>query len=109
MNPDPEKTSPPEENFLSDEEKLLALLSYVPFLCLVPYLNRDRSAFVTGHVHLGMTLFLIEIGALILRFRFIWDLILLFCVIAAVVGIFHVVQGRGLYIPFLSDLFSRKY
>ena len=69
---------------------------------------RDRSEFVSGHVRLGMTLFLIEIVAVILRFQFIWDLILLCCVIAALVGIYHVIVGRGFYIPFISDLFSRK-
>jgi hypothetical protein len=87
---------------------MLAVISYVPVLCLLPYLRKDRSEFVSGHVRLGMTLFLIEIVAVVLRFRFIWDLILLGCVIAALIGIFHVFQGKGFYIPYLSDLFSRK-
>jgi hypothetical protein len=105
----PENTTPQEEPAPQDDEKMLAVLAYVPILCLLPYTRKDRSAFVSAHVQLGMTLFLIEIIAVILRFRFFWDLILLLCVIAALVGIFHVIQGRNFYLPYLSDLFSRKY
>jgi len=108
MNPDTENTTPQEDPVLQDDEKIMAVLAYVPILCLLPYTRKDRSEFVSGHVQLGMTLFIIEIIAVILRFRFIWDLILLGCVIAALVGIYHVITGRGFYIPFLSDLFSRK-
>ena len=109
MSTESEQPSPPEEDILlPDEDKIMAVLAYVPVLCLVPYLNKDRSSFVSGHVNLGMTLFIVEIFALILRFRFIWDTILLLCIAAALIGVYHVVQGRGLYIPFLSDLFSKK-
>ena len=109
MNPDPENNTPQDEPVLQDDEKIMAVIAYVPVLCLLPYTRKDRSEFVSTHVKLGMTLFVIEIIAVILRFRFIWDLILLGCVIVALVGIFHVIQGKGFYVPFLSDLFSRKY
>ncbi|MBU0691722.1 hypothetical protein KKG66_10585 [bacterium] len=108
MNPDPENTTPQREPVLQDDEKIMAVLAYIPILCLLPYTRKDQSEFVSGHVRLGMTLFIIEIIAVILRFRFIWDLVLLICVISALVGIYHVVMGRGFYLPFLSDLFSRK-
>lgn len=110
MNPDPENSSPKnEEPILSDDEKIMAVLAYVPILCLLPYTRKDRSEFVSQHVRLGMTLFIIEVIAVILRMRFIWDMILLLCVIAALTGIYHVIAGKGFYIPFISDLFSRKY
>jgi uncharacterized membrane protein len=102
-------STPPPEAEVSEDEKLLAVLAYVPVLCLIPYVRTDRSDFVTGHVRLGMTLFVIEVFALILRYlRVVWDMIILLCVIAALAGIVHVVRGRRFFIPYLSDLFSRK-
>jgi hypothetical protein len=109
----PEPTFPPPEQpptEVSEDDKLLAVLSYVPILCLIPYLRTDRSPFVTAHVRLGMMLFVIEVFALILRYlRVVWDVIILLCVIAALAGIVNGVRGRLFSIPYLSDLFSKKY
>jgi hypothetical protein len=101
-------TTPPEPE-ISEDEKLQAVLAYVPFLCIIPYLRAERSDFVTQHVNLGLTLFIIEIFALIMRYlRAIWDVIIFLCMVAAVAGIVHVVRGRSFTVPYLSDLFSRK-
>jgi hypothetical protein len=94
---------------VSDDEKLLAILAYVPVLCLIPFVRSDRTEFVSAHVRLGMTLFVIEVFALILRYlRVVWDVIILLCVVGALAGIIHVVRGRPFSLPYLSDLFSRK-
>jgi hypothetical protein len=94
---------------ISDDEKLLAILAYVPVLCLIPFVRSDRGEFVSAHVRLGMTLFVIEVFALILRYlRVVWDVIILLCVVGALAGIIHVVRGRPFSLPYLSDLFSRK-
>jgi hypothetical protein len=101
-------TSPEIE--VSEDEKLLAILAYVPVLCLIPFVRTDRTDFVTGHVRLGMSLFVIEIFALILRYlRVVWDLVIVLCIIGAIAGIFHVVRGRRFFLPYLSDLLSRKF
>ncbi|MBK6766972.1 MAG: hypothetical protein IPG71_11905 [bacterium] len=100
---------PTEEQEISEDEKLLAVLAYVPFVCFVAFFKRDESAFVAGHVRLGMALFFIEVLAMLLRFRFIWDLVLFFCIVLAGLGIMNVFRGRGFFVPFLSDLFSRKF
>ncbi|MBK6909993.1 MAG: hypothetical protein IPH10_03540 [bacterium] len=108
--PEEAPTPPPAEQYeVSEDEKLLAVLAYVPVVCFVPFFKREESAFVAGHVRLGMALFFIEILALLLRFRFIWDFVLFFCVVLAVLGILNVFKGRGFFVPFLSDMFSRKY
>jgi hypothetical protein len=100
----------PRDQDVPEEDKLLAILAYVPVLCLIPYMRTDRSEFVSTHVRLGMALFIIEVFALILRYlRVVWDVIILLCVIAALAGIIHVVRGRSFTIPYLSDLFSRKF
>jgi uncharacterized membrane protein len=94
---------------ITDDEKLLAILAYVPVLCLIPFVRTDRSEFVSAHVRLGITLFVIEVFALILRYlRVVWDVIILLCVVGALAGIIHVVRGRPFSLPYLSDLFSRK-
>ncbi len=104
------QTPPPSEQYdISEDEKLLAVLAYVPVVCFVPFFKREESAFVHGHVRLGMALFFIEVVALLLRFRFIWDLVLFFCIVLAALGIMNVFKGRGFFVPFLSDLFSRKF
>lgn len=108
-----ETTTPPSQpspTDVSEDDKLLAVLAYVPILCLIPYLRKDRSEFVSAHVRLGMTLFIIEVFALILRYlRVVWDVIILLCVIAALAGIVSGVRGRLFSLPYLSDLFSKKY
>lgn len=101
-------TSPATE--VTEDEKLMAILAYVPFLCLIPFMRHDRTEFVSGHVRLGVTLFVIEIFALILRYlRVVWDLVILLCIIGALAGIVHVVRGRRFFLPYLSDLLSRKF
>lgn len=98
---------PAEE--INEDDKLLALLAYVPVLCLLPFLRTDRSEWVSKHVRLGMTFFVIEVFALIFRYlRVIWDVVLLLCIVGAIIGIVHVVKGRILIVPYLSDLFTRK-
>jgi uncharacterized membrane protein len=102
----PEERQPED---ITEDEKMLAILAYVPLLCLIPFVRTDRSEFVTAHVRLGMTLFVIEVFALILRYlRVVWDVIILLCIVGALAGIIHVVRGRPFSLPYLSDLFSRK-
>ncbi|MBI5059191.1 hypothetical protein HZB60_05335 [candidate division KSB1 bacterium] len=95
---------------ISEDDKLLAILAYVPVLCLLPFLRPDRGEFVSGHVRLGMSLFVIEVFALILRYlRVIWDVVILLCIIGAIAGIIHVVKGQRFSLPYLSDIFARKW
>jgi hypothetical protein len=108
MPDQPSNTTPPVPD-IPEDDKLLAVLSYVPVLCLIPYLRTDRSDFVTAHVRLGMALFIIEIFALIMRYlRAIWDVIIFLCMVAAVAGIIHVVKGKSFTVPYLSNLFDRR-
>ncbi len=100
----------PAESEISEEDKLMAILAYVPVLCLLPYSRRDRTEFVSRHVRLGMTLFVIEVIALLLRYlRVVWDLVILLCVVGAVIGIVHVVKGKPLELPYLTDILSRRW
>jgi hypothetical protein len=101
--------TPAPEPEITEDEKLQAILAYVPILCLIPYSRSDRTAFVNRHVNLGMILFVIEVFALIMRYlRVIWDVIIFICIIAALTGIYHVVRGRTFHVPYLSDLLNKR-
>jgi fumarate reductase subunit D len=107
--PDQQPNTTPPTPDIPEDDKLLAVLSYVPVLCLIPYLRAERSDFVTAHVRLGMALFIIEIFALIMRYlRAIWDVVIFLCMVAAVAGIIHVVKGKSFSVPYLSTLFDRR-
>ena len=97
------------EEEISEDEKILAVMAYIPVICLIPLMQRERSAFVAGHARLGFTLFLAEVLALLLRFRIIWDAAIFLCVCLALVGIYRVLRGKDYILPFLSDLFQRRW
>ena len=94
---------------IGEDEKVLAVLAYIPLICLIPLLQKERSEFVTKHARLGFALFLVEILALLLRFRIIWDIILFLCVCFALFGIYKVLRGKMYDLPFLSDLFEKHW
>ncbi|MBU1707535.1 hypothetical protein KKG05_09505 [bacterium] len=98
----------PDEK-IGEDEKILAVLAYIPIICLIPLLQKQRSDFVARHARLGFALFLVEILALLLRFRIIWDIVLFLCVCFALYGIYKVLQGKTHDIPFLSDLFEKRW
>ncbi|MFZ5434566.1 MAG: hypothetical protein ACOZB3_12435 [Calditrichota bacterium] len=106
---EPSQTPNNPETDIPEDEKLMAILAYVPFLCLIPFTRTDRTPFISGHIRIGLLLFVVEIFAVILRFLpAVWDVIIFLCVVAALAGIFHVVRGQSFSIPYLSDFFTRK-
>ena len=107
--PDPAQPIDPKDQEIGEEDKLLAVLAYVPFLCLIPFVRPDRGAFVTGHVQIGLILFVAEIFAVILRYLpVVWDVVIFVCVILALVGIFRVARGRAFSLPVISEWLQRK-
>jgi len=108
MTEKPPETFDSEPDF-SEDEKLMAILAYVPLLCLIPFTRPERSSFVSGHVRIGLILFVVEIFAVILRYLpAVWDVIIFLCVVAALAGIYHVVRGLPFSIPYLSELLANK-
>ncbi|MDD5088560.1 MAG: hypothetical protein PHI18_07165 [bacterium] len=106
---DPVQPIDPKDEEIGEEDKLLAVLAYVPFLCLIPFVRPDRSVFVTRHVQIGLMLFVAEIFAVILRYLpVVWDVVIFVCVLLALVGIFHVVRGRTFTLPVISDWLRKQ-
>src|SRR3972149_8973394 len=49
--------------FATEEERLAAVMSYIPFLCFVPLLNMKTTKEARLHARQGVILFLIELVA----------------------------------------------
>ena len=106
-NKDTPSSQPTEE--VGEDEKILATMAYIPIVCLIPLMQRERSTFVASHARLGFVLFLIEILAVLLRFRIIWDAVIFLCFCLALIGIYSVLRGKLYNLPFLSDLFQKRW
>ena len=87
--------------------KWQAALAYLPLVCLIPlFLNRDNP-FIQRHAKQGFLLFIVVLLALILRIDAVWNLIIIICLAAAVVGAVGILIRGEIKIPFLSDLAER--
>ncbi len=95
-----------EEDISSDdveEGKGLAILAYVPFLCLIPYLQgREENHFAYQHARQGMILFIIEIIAVISAL--FWKVALFLVAIAAIAGVVNVLRGKTWKIPLVGNI-----
>ena len=96
------KTSDVEKN------KVMAALSYVWILCLVPLLGKRDSEFAQFHAKQGLVLFIIEIVAsLLVWFPIIGQLVMLALLIVSVVGIVKALNGERWEIPYIYN-WSKK-
>jgi uncharacterized membrane protein len=122
--PEPQPETPPEpeaplseappqasdDELLNDDDRLAAVMSYIPFLCFVPLMNvnwkdNKRARF---HARQGVMLFLVELVAVLFLIddlaKFVFRAILILAAALAAAGIYFALQGRTLRLPFVSDL-----
>ncbi|HHV09622.1 MAG TPA: zinc-ribbon domain-containing protein [Clostridiales bacterium] len=109
------------------DNKLMAALSYIGILVLIPWLAAPNSRFVRYHARQGLTLFIAYIAYFVIRFllglikttRYAWGIpyqttpgIILFIswligiplFILSVIGIINVIQGRAKELPVIGKL-----
>lgn len=109
------------------DNKLLALLSYIGILVLIPMFVAPNSKFTRYHVRQGFTLFLADVGVAIINYllglikvtRYIWGIpyqttpgiigfiswilgIPLFCL--SIIGIINAYQGKAMELPFIGKI-----
>jgi len=109
-----EKQTDTEETVETEEIKIdtdglrwQAALAYLPLVCLIPlFLNRENE-YIQKHARQGFLLFMIEILALLLRIDAFWNLIIIVCLAAAVVGALGILLKGEIRIPFLAELGER--
>ena len=111
VEPDVDLEDPDLESKEIDEGKAAAILAYIPFLCFVPLIKMRDNRYAVAHGKQGLVLLLIEmVAALLLVPRIsslIWQMVLVFCLGAAIVGVWSVLQGRWFKIPLIGEVSER--
>lgn len=90
-----------------DRAVIAAVLSYIPFLCLIPLLQMQDSEAARFHSRQGLILFLIELLALLFLIpglsSLFWKTIIIVALGASVAGIIFGIQGKSYSLPFIGD------
>ena len=86
--------------------KIIILLAYFPFLCIVPLLVKKDDAFALSHGKQGLVLFLAEIAIFILSILFGWVLKvgMFVLLVLAFLGMLAVLNGRTIQLPLVGRL-----
>lgn len=90
------------------KNKVMAVLSYIGILVLIPILCAKDSKFARFHANQGLVLFIIEIIAIpVLGLIFkgwILRILSIICFAFAVIGIVYAVQGKAKELPVLGNI-----
>lgn len=91
-----------------EDNKVIAALSYLWVLCLVPLLVKRDSKFAQAHAKQGVVLFIIElIGSLIFWIPVFGWLLWVIVVIVALVGFIKALQGEYWEIPVVKEIAAK--
>lgn len=91
---------------------IMALISYMGPLCLIPFFTKDRDNFVDFHMRQGLVLFAAEIATLIFMaivpiLWFIGNLAGAIWFVLIIVGIVNVVRNEKKELPLLGALAAK--
>lgn len=92
----------------NNEERLVAALSYVWVLCLVPLLTKKDNEYCQWHAKQGLVLFIGSFAVMVLGMIPIlgWFIILplgwVLIVILSILGIINALQGKKTELPFIG-------
>jgi len=93
-----------EDNDIN-ENKAIAVLSYIGILCLVPLLAKKESKFAQFHAKQGLVIFIVEIIGMFLMPLFgLGVLINLAALIFSIIGIVNVAGGKMSKLPLIGNL-----
>jgi len=106
--PQPDSAPKSGAGFQTDEGRLAAVMSYIPFLCFVPLLSMRHNEEARFHARQGVILFLIEALAVLFLFDrisdFVFTTILIMAVAFSIAGIYFGMQGKSYRLPIIGDL-----
>ena len=101
-----------EGSFQTDEGRLAAIMSYIPFLCFIPLLNMKHNEEARFHARQGVMLFLIELLALLFLIdriaNFVFTAVLIVAVAFSIAGIYFALQGKNYRLPIIGDLAEKS-
>ncbi len=93
--------------FDRDRGMIAAILSYIPFLCLIPLLQMRDNEQARFHSRQGFIIFLVELLALFFLIPglsgLFWKAIIIFALGASVAGIIFGIQGKQYRLPIIGD------
>lgn len=91
------------EEIAPQEHRLMAALSYVHILCLVPLLTQRDNEFVQYHAKQGLVLFVVEVivfmGFFSIILTWLSPILLLATFVGSVAGIIFALQGKKQDLP----------
>lgn len=91
-----------------EDNKFIALLSYISILCFVPLLLKKDSPFAQFHAKQGLSLFIVEVGAGLLSWTIILaplsSLVFVASFLVSLYGIYLVWNGKVEAIPVLKNI-----
>jgi len=103
-----------EEITKKGQKNILAIISYIGILCLIPILMKDKNGFVKFHAKQGLVLFIAEIitwvifYALPYQLWFLYNLLTLLWIILSIIGIINAVKGKQESLPIIGG-FAEKF
>lgn len=102
-----------EEGLFSTEEgRMAAIMSYIPFLCFVPLLNMQENKEARFHARQGVMIFIIELIAVIFLIDgisdFVFKGILIIAIGFSVAGIYFSLRGKNYKLPIIGDLANKS-
>lgn len=96
------------DNKLAEQDKVLAVFSYLWILFLIPLLLRTDNQFVQFHAKQGMLLFICWlVGWLVFWLPFVGAVLYFAIILASAVGIISVIQGRYWQMPIIGKYANR--
>ena len=100
-----------DSSFEKDRGIIAAVLSYIPFLCLIPLLQMRDNDQARFHSRQGLLLFLIELLAALFLVpgisALVWKLVLILALGASVAGIIFGIQGKKYKLPLIGEIAQR--
>jgi uncharacterized membrane protein len=112
LNDTPAETADEKEtvegSFQTEEGRMAAILSYIPFLCFIPLLNMRENKEASFHARQGVMLFLIELVAVLFLIDgvsdFVFKAVLIVAIAFSIAGIYFALQGKSHKLPVIGDL-----
>ena len=119
MNDDqstPEESAPPTPEEVSfneveseEQDKVAAILAYVPFLCFYALLYRKDNAFAYHHGKQGLVLFIAELAAVALRWNVVWNVLLIVFAAVAVWAMVAALRGEEIRLPVAAEIVDKYF
>ncbi|MCX6761090.1 MAG: hypothetical protein NTZ84_03255 [Candidatus Nealsonbacteria bacterium] len=101
-----------EETPKKEQTNIMAIISYIVFLCLIPILTKEKDEFISFHAKQGLVLFIGEAAAWVIFsfIPFLWplnNLLRILWLVLSIVGIINVVNKEKKELPLLGK-FAEK-